>query len=150
MLNLLQKYALTISILLLVALLTALFFYPPSSRILSTIIIVFGIGTAIIFTVHGNWQEHNPSTSSGQEKGKTTRSEFIRNTIIDLLGLALVMGAAMFFGSTSARLSIELAGGYAGGNWGLWMGIIAGMAVGFGVAFLVQKVWGKVTEPMKA
>ena len=130
MLEKLQKYAPTISILLLVDLLTALFFYPLSSRVLSTIIIAFGVGTAIIFTVHGNWQEHNPLTSSGQEKGNTTRPQFIRNTLIDLLGLALVMGVAMWLG----RLA----------------GIIAGMAVGFGVAFLVQKVWGKVAEPVKA
>jgi len=142
MLKPLQKHAPTISILLLVVLLIALFFFPPSSRVLSTIIIVFGIGTAIIFTVHGNWQEHNPSTSSGQEKGKTTCSEFIRNTIIDLLGLALTMGAAMWLG--------RLAGSYAGISWGMLVGIIAGMAVGFGVAFLVQKVWGKVAEPVKA
>ncbi len=149
MLPSLQKHAPAISILLLLALLVTLFFYPPSSHALSSIIIVFGVGTAIIFTVHGNLEPH--------KEGKTTRPEFIRNTIIDLLGLALVMGAAMFFGSTSARLSIELVGGYAGNAWGITStplstslaGIIAGMAVGFGVAFLVQKVWGKVAEPLK-
>ncbi len=118
---------------------------PPSSRVLSTVIIVFGIGTAIIFTVHGNWRAHNPSTLplvAGQEKGKTTRSEFIRNTIIDLLGIALVMGLAIWLG--------RIAGNYVGQNWGIFVGIISGMAVGFGVAFLVQKVWGKVAEPVKA
>ena len=134
MLKTLQKHAPTISILLLLALLIALFFYPPSARLLSSIMIVFGIGTAIIFTVHGNWESH--------KEGEITRSEFIRNTIIDLLGLALVMGLAIFFG--------RLASGYAGNAWGMLVGIIAGMAVGFGIAFLVQKVWGKVTEPLKA
>ncbi len=133
MLKIFQKHAPTISILLLVALLIALFFFPLSSRVLSTIIIVFGIGTAIIFTVQGNWEEH--------KEGKTTRSEFIRNTIIDLLGITLVMGAAMWLG--------RLIGGYAGANWGLLAGIIAGMAVGFGVAFLARKVFKKVTEPLK-
>ncbi len=150
MLKIFQKYAPTISILLLVSLLIALFFYPPSSRVLSSIIIVFGIGTAIIFTLHGNWRAHNPSTSSRQEKGNTTRPQFIRNTFIDLLGLALVMGVAMWLG--------RLAGTYARQSWGITSsplgaslaGIIAGMAVGFGVAFLVQKVWGKIAEPLKA
>jgi len=133
MLEKLQKHAPTISILLLVALLTALFFYPPSSRVLSSIIIVFGIGTAIIFTVYGNWEKH--------KQGELTRPEFFRNTIIDLLGLALTMGAAMWLG--------RLAGSYAGISWDIIAGIIAGMAVGFLVAFLVQKVWGKVAEPVK-
>ncbi len=150
MLTSLQKHTPAISILLLIALLAALFFYPPSSRLLSSIIIVFGVGAAIIFTVHSNWQSY--------KNEEITRPQFIRNTIIDLLGLALVMGAAMFFGSTLARLSIELVGGYAGNAWGITstplsaslVGIIAGMAVGFGIAFLVQKVWGKVSEPVKA
>ncbi len=148
MLTKLQKHAPTISILLLVALLVALFFFPPFSRVLSTIIIVFGIGTAIIFTVHGNWllrQDFDKLSLIAQEphgEGKITRSDFVRNTIIDLLGMALVMSLAIFFG--------RLAGGYAGNVWGIFTGIIAGMVVGFGVAFGVNKIWGKVTEPMKA
>ena len=90
MMNLLQKYAPVISILLLAALVVALFFSPPSARLLSTIIFVFGIGTAILFTVHTNWvlrQAQEPHKEDG-----LTNAEFVRNTIIDLLGLALVMG----------------------------------------------------------
>ena len=49
MLKIQKKHAPTISILLLLALVIALFFSPPSARLLSTIIIVFGIGTAIFF-----------------------------------------------------------------------------------------------------
>ena len=55
MLSKLKKYAPAISILLLAALIVALFFSPPSARLLSTIIIVFGIGMAILFTIHANW-----------------------------------------------------------------------------------------------
>ena len=134
MLNPLQKHAPTISILLLVALLVALLFYPASSGILSTAMIVFGIGTAIAFVIHGNWQKH--------KTGELSKTEFFRNTALDLLGLALTMGAAMWLG--------RLAGNYAGTSWGMLAGIIAGMAVGFGIAFLAQKVWGKVAEPLKA
>ena len=134
MLEKLQKHTPTISILLLIALLIALFFYPPSTRLLSTIIIIFGVGTAILFTVHGNWEKH--------KKEEITRPEFIRNTIIDLLGLAVVMGVAIFFG--------RLAGGYAGVNWGNFAGIIVAMAVGFIAAVIVGKVWGKIAEPVKA
>ncbi|MGP8330231.1 MAG: hypothetical protein ACT6FF_07935 [Methanosarcinaceae archaeon] len=129
-----QKYAPTISILLLFVLIVALFFSPPSARLLSTIIIVFGIGTAILFTVHNNWEKH--------KEGELTRPEFIRNTIIDLLGLALIMGGAVWLG--------RLTGIYIGLAWGNVAGIIVAMAVGFIVAFLVGKVWGKVAEPVKA
>ena len=129
-----QKYAPAISILLLLVLIIALFFSPPSARLLSTIIIVFGIGTAILFTIHANWKKH--------KEDELTRPEFIRNTIIDLLGLALVMGAAVWFG--------RLTGFYIGRVLGNLAGIIVAMVVGAAAAFMGQKVWEKVAEPMKA
>ena len=122
-------HSLTLYILLLVAILAALLFAPNAAQILSTVIILFGIGTAVFFTVKSNLEK--------KESNKLTRNEFLRNTFVGLLGLALVMGLAMWFGKS--------AGNYAGQNWGLLAGILAGMAVGFGVGFLVQKGWGKVT-----
>ena len=133
MINKLQKHAPTISILLLVALIIALFIHPPTVRLLSTIIIVFGISSAILFTIYTNWENH--------QNGEITRPEFMRNTIIDLLGLALVMGAAVWFG--------RLTGFYVGWILGNLAGIIVAMIVGAAIAFVVQKVWGKVAEPMK-
>ena len=130
----LQKHAPMISFLLLAALVIALLFSPPSARLLSTIIIVFGIGTAILFTIHTNWEKH--------KEGKLTRLKFIRNTVIDLLGLALVIGAAVWFG--------RLTGFYVGGIWGNLAGIIVAMIVGAAIAFVVKKLWGKVAEPMRA
>ncbi len=50
MLKTLQKHAPAISMLLLLALIITLFFYKPFARLLSGIIIVFGVGTAVIFT----------------------------------------------------------------------------------------------------
>ena len=130
----LQKHAPTISILLLLALIVALFFSPPSVRMISSIVIIFGIGTAIIFTVQNNWQEHI--------EGQITLTEFLRNTFIDLLGLTLVMGLAIFLG--------RLVGAYVGAIWGILAGIIAGMAIAFGVSFGFSKIWGKATEPLRA
>ena len=139
MFKLSQKYAPIISILLLLALIAALFFSPPSARLLSPVIIVFGLGTAILFTVHTNWvlrQAQEPHNEDG-----LTNAEFVRNTIIDLLGLALVMGAAVWFG--------RLTGFYVGGALGNLAGIIVAMVVGAVVAFMVKKLWGEVAEPMK-
>jgi hypothetical protein len=99
-------------------------------QILSAAIILFGIGTAVFFTVQGNREK--------KEENALSQSEFFRNTFLDLLGLALVMGLAMWLGRS--------AGNYAGRNWGLLAGILAGMATGFGIGFLAQKGWGKVAE----
>ena len=125
-----QKHTRTIAILLLIALLVALFFAPNATQILSTFTIVFGIGTTIIFTVKTNREE--------QEEKILNNRQFLKNTLLDLLGLAIVMGLAIFFG--------RMAGNYAGQNWGLLAGILAGMATGFGIGFLAQKGWGKVAE----
>ena len=125
-----QKHARTISLLLLVALLTALLFAPNTAQILSAAILLFGIGTAVIFTVKSNLER--------KESNELTRNEFLKNTFLDLLGLALVMSLVIFFG--------RIAGSYAGQNWGMFAGITAGMATGFGIGFLAQKGWGKVAE----
>ena len=136
MLKTLQKHAPTITILLLIALLTALLFYPDSSRLLSNVIIIFGIGTAIAFTVHRNWEIFQ------QAQGALFKADFLRNTTLDLLGLALTMGAAIWLG--------RLAGNKAGQLWGMLVGILAAVAVGLVVGFSVQKIWGRIAKPMKA
>ena len=134
MINAIQKHASKISLLLLIALLIVLILKLPISHNVSTAIIVFGIGTAIFLTVQTNREK--------KEENDLSQNEFLKNTFLDLLGLALVMILAMWLG--------RMAGGYAGEKWGLLAGILAGMAVGFGVGFLTQKGWSKVSEPLKA
>jgi len=133
MFKLLQKYVPIISISLLIILLVTLIFQQSSAQTLSTIIIVFGLGTAILFTIKGNWET--------KQNDELTTAQFSRNTAVDLLGLALIMLAAMWLG--------RMAGGSAGEIWGMVAGIVAGMAVGFGAALVVGKVWGKVSERLR-
>ncbi len=83
MLKLFQKYAPIISISLLIILLVTLIFQQFSTQTLSTIIIIFGLGTAILFTIHGNWET--------KQNDELTTAQFTRNTTIDLLGLTLTM-----------------------------------------------------------
>ena len=83
----------------------------------------------------------NKHQKGEKEKLNLSQSEFIRNTFLDVLGLALVVVLAMWLG--------RMSGSYAGARWGLLAGIVAGMAVGFGVGFFVQKGWSRVAEPLK-
>ena len=136
MLVTLQKHAPTISILLLIALLVALLFYPDSSRGLSMGILIFGIGTSIIFTVQGNWESKENEELSG--------SVFARNTALDLVGLALTMGAAIWIGRLAGGHAGMAVGGRAGQLWGMLAGIAAGMAAGFIGAWSMGRVWGRV------
>jgi len=85
---------------------------------------------AIIFTVHRHWVVY--------QAGETTRGQMVRDTTLDLIGLALTMGAAIFVG--------RLAGGYFGVLAGFWIGILAGFAGGFFAAWVVRSVWGRLVR----
>lgn len=137
MLTPIQKLA--ISILLLIALLVAFLFYPASSRALSTIVLVFGIGTAVAFTIYSNWKKYKDS--------ELTRSEFFRNTALDLLGLVLTMAAAIWLG--------RLVGGYAAQRMGastlaIIVSLLAALTAGFIAAWLVQRLWRRLTHKLTA
>ena len=136
MLKTLQKHAPTISILLLIALLVALLFYPDSSRNLSMGILTFSIGTAIIFIIHRNWQK--------QKEDELSNTDFLRNTALDLVGLALTMGAAIWLGRLAGGYAGMAVGSRAGQLWGMLAGISAGMMAGFIAAWSVGRVWGRV------
>jgi hypothetical protein len=142
MLKLLQKYALIISVALLVVLLVTLVFYPDTSQILSVALLVFGLGAAILFTIHRNWET--------KRDNELTNAQFARNTFLDLLGLALTMGAAIWLG--------RMAGGYAGQAVGITStalsarvaGILAAMLAGFAGALVAGRVWGRISEPLRS
>ena len=73
---------------------------------------------------------------------KTIRCIGITFPVLNLLGLALVMGASVWLG--------RLIGIYTGQRWGNLIAIFVAMAVGFAVALIVGKFWEKTTAPMKA
>ena len=129
-----QKLVSFILMILFVTLLSVLLFYPSLLDKLSVGISVFAITIAIIFTIHRNWED--------KEHNKLTKSDFVRNTAIDLFGIALAMGTAIWLG--------RIAGHYAGQNWDMIAGIVAGMAVGFSVALITGKLWGRVGDRLRA
>lgn len=138
MLKIIQKYVPVISILLLVILLATLLFYPDRAQGLSTIILIFGIGTAVVFAIQGNWETKQNDEPFGSAQDRLSNAQFARNTAIDLLGLVLIMLSAMWLG--------RMAGSYAGETWGIIAGIISGIAVGFGAALVAGKVWGRAAD----
>jgi hypothetical protein len=133
MIQILKKNAPIISISLVFILLVVLIFQQDSAQMLSTVILVFGIGMAILFTIHGNWET--------KQSDELTNAQFARNIAIDLLGLALIMLSAMWLG--------RMAGNYAGETWGMVAGIVSGIVVGFGAALVVGKLWGRVSDRLR-
>ena len=129
-----EKITTTLLVLLFVTLLISLIFYPNFSPTLSIIIFILTIGTAVFLAIYHNRQS--------KEQNELTNIEFVRNTVIDLLGLALTMGSAIWIG--------RLAGIYAGQAWGILMGIVAALLTGFIAAFVVGRVWNKISSPLRA
>ena len=116
------------SIILVIVSMGILITWPVLSRPASILILLTSIGMAITVTAQKCWQDY--------QQAECTREKMIRNLALDLLGLLLTMGAAMYIG--------RLAGGYFGIRAGSWIGLFAGFLSGFLAAWLVRSIWGRL------
>ena len=118
---------------LLLALFLSFVYYPNTSIWLSSILLVFGLGAAVFFTV----QKHIPP----YKQGKVTRHKLARNILFDLLGLLLTIGAASYLGGMAGSLTSV---------YGLWIGLAVGMTVGFAGALGVRLLWERMMRAIGA
>ncbi len=132
--SILQKSLPTISVALLVVLIASLFIYPSISGWLGIILLIFGLGMALVFT----FQKHIGS----YKQGEITRLKFTRNILLDILGLLLTIAAASYVGG--------MAGTRLGASFGMAAGLIAGIGSAFVVAWGVRKLWLKVSAMLVA
>ena len=116
------------SIILVIVSMGILITWPVLSRQASMLILVTSIGMAITVTTQKHWQAY--------QQAECTREKLIRNLALDLLGLLLTMGAALYMG--------RLAGGYFGIRVGFWVGLFAGFLVGFLAAWVIRSIWGRL------
>jgi hypothetical protein len=84
------------------------------------------IGMTALFTIQNHWQHRH--SGGGRQ--------FVRSLALDLLGLGLAIGAAMYTG--------QQAGTYVGLRAGLWAGLAAGFACGFLAAWGVRFAWERL------
>ncbi len=147
MLKTLEKSWPIISILLIIAILASLFFWPSITQPLSLIVMGAGLAAIITFTIQRHVQAHR--------EGKITRQMLARNLVVDVLGILVTMTAVIASTSLSTSLVAGKAGAYvgqaAGRAWGVTAGVlsslVAGLVMGFGVSLLVRWGWGKLTKP---
>ncbi len=125
-----KNQRLKIFALFLASILLAWLYFQISSPATPTIIIIISAGLAVAFIIPKHWEAY--------QQAECTREKMTRNLILDLLGLLLTMGAAMYAG--------RLAGGYFGIHAGFWIGLLAGFVGGFLAAWMVRSVWGKLVS----
>jgi hypothetical protein len=124
----LKKPHTLITIILTLILLASVFLFPTFTPKVSMLVLLISIGLALKIILLKHWDAY--------QKAECTREKMNRNLILDLLGLLLTMGAAMYTG--------RLAGGYVGLHAGFWFGMIAGFLGGFAAAWAVRSAWGRV------
>ena len=119
-----------IAIVLTLALLATFLFLPVFMQLVSVLMLLVSIGMTISFTAQKHWQSY--------QQAECTREKMIRNLALDILGMFLTLGAAMYAG--------RLAGTYFGLRVGFWLGILAGFIGGFLAAWAVRSVWGRIVR----
>ncbi len=120
--------------LLIVAIVTSLFFRPIIDPVVAWMLMLLGLGTAAYFTIQANYRTYKDR--------HVTRRAFMRKVVIDLTGLLLTTGAAILAGGWAVRVVGLLILRVTNLAWlGVILGMLAGFAAGFGVAWLVRWVW---------
>ena len=122
------RVQLYITLMLLAAYVVTLAAYPAVSSWVGLVLIVVCLGMAFYFIVQNHWHAF--------VLGRISGSKFVRNVLVDLLGLCLTIAAASYLG--------RLAGNWLGASFGIWVGLIAGLASAFLVAWGMRRLWGKV------
>ena len=79
MLTTLEKYWPYLSILLLLLLLAVPFAWPGATVLLGAVAVSLGVGTVILFSVHGHVKAHR--------EGQLDRADLVRNIAVDVPGL---------------------------------------------------------------
>lgn len=141
----LEKYWLVISAIILLFILAAFLLWPAVTQPLSGILIIAGLGIAIIFSIRRHLQSI--------QQGKISRNAAIRNIIIETLGILLSVAAAVWLTGKAASWIVPIiayAAEAARPGMGLPAGILAGLLValciGLGVGFLMRWGWSKLVK----
>ena len=144
MINFLQKHWPYLSLILIIALLASLFFWPALSSPLGMAVLVLAVGIAIVFTVRRHWNAY--------KNGELTRTQLTRKIAVDVLGILITISLISFLGGLAGQYVGFLAGNAAEVRWpgvGAVVGIIAAtlsaFVVGFGVRMLMGWTWGRLS-----
>jgi hypothetical protein len=136
----LKKYSAVISVLLIIAILASLFFWPGITATLGRFALVMSIGMVVAFSL----QKH----VRARQEGGIDNLTLLRNSAIELLGILLTMAPAIFAGRWATEWATRLAVQAAEQTWpgariplGILAGLLAALIVGLLVGFVVQSTW---------
>jgi hypothetical protein len=141
--EIMEKSLYPVSITLIPAAILSLFLYPAAAQPLMGCAIVTGIGAAVIFTVNRHYRKYI--------QGHRNRGKLLRNVGLDVLGILLAVGGAIWLAD---RIATEVSPGAAkavesiqpgtGSIAGIVAGLLSALSVGLGIGFSARWIWGKL------
>ena len=135
MIALLRKHSTPILLFVLLTLLVLSWRFPAMGLRLGIIFLLFTLVTAS-FGIVGKHREM-------YRQGKLTRVLFIRNAVLEILGVLLAMSLAGGLGRTLAALATEGIGDHL---VRMIAGLVVGLLAGLGIGFLVRQTWGRLVK----
>jgi hypothetical protein len=128
---------------LLLAALFLPFLRPAAAQPLALIVVILGILTTAMRAFIQHYRQYV----------KTHRNpwKLARNTMVDILGILLAIGAAVLLGAAAARqvvgpasVAFEALWAGTGSAAGTVSGMAAALAAGSGAGFVIRRIWGKM------
>jgi uncharacterized protein YacL len=137
MLSFLRKYALIISVLLLLTLLVLVWLFPSSGLIpgIFLILLSFALAGLTIFEKH----------RQAYLEGKISRAVCTRYILFDVTGILLALVIAGLLGRYIAEMATEQ---ISNDLAKLAAGIIVGLLIGLVVGILIKQLWGRFVKAL--
>jgi hypothetical protein len=124
-----------VGFLLLAAMVISLWLFPSAMPVLSITLLLLSLGAAILLIIKKQREAYI--------EGKITRTIFVRNISLEILGVLLAMIFAGLLGRTIVQIvTSQIANDLAK----LITGIMIGLLVGIAIGILVKKTWGRLVK----
>jgi hypothetical protein len=138
-----------IIILLILAVLASLFFWPAITPFLSWTVIVLGIALVVTSSVRVQVRSYRQKL--------ITRAALWRNILVEVIGISLAIALSLLMASRAATYAgrvvgaaVEKARPGMGPVAGILAGLFAGVAIGLAIGLLVRWIWGSLTKPRRS
>jgi hypothetical protein len=148
MIKTIEKHWLIISIFLLLAIMASFFLWPSMVQTISWGIIGLGVFMLAIFTINRNYISHT--------QGRISRMIFLRNTILEVLGVVISIAASVWVaGQFIAKIipavydSAETARPGSGPMAGMLAGLLVALCVGLAAGVAVRWIWRGLTRKLE-
>ena len=132
MLTSFKKYSTLISLLLVLLLLVAAWFYPSLGLVLGTALLVLTLALACISVV----KKHRKSYLQGE----ITYSVFMRNVALEISGILLATACAVLLGNYIALIATQSISDML---IRFAAGVFVGLLIGIAIGTLVRKFWNR-------